>query len=106
MKERLFPPFFYAVKKPLKRKNRMSLLTRTFRKISEVYIDDDKSKYVPYYHLYADKKSAPASLAGLCRKVVRCEIPKKLITEIGTENEHIVIVTKGYNIVGQDAYLD
>ena len=57
--------------------------------------------YKPYYHLF--KYITPArDWADLeCSRVVKCAIPKKDITAIGTQDGSFVIVTKAFKILGE-----
>ncbi len=100
---RLAPPFYSG--KFYKKRNR---LRKKIHKIP-IFSGRDNETYTPYYHLYlniADAKETHAHIQ-LTRshefvkihKIVKCEVPKKLITEIGFEFKKVVIITKGFTII-------
>jgi len=103
LRSRLFP--FYRDNKSffnsnyLKRKNR---LKRT----------DYKDLHKIYYFLYVNHKDALgfeklAKDFGEAVELITCKIPKNLITDIGKQNGgQLVIVSRGYDVVGQDKYLE
>ena len=61
-------------------------------------------KYRAYFHLYATLEDAWYN-KNKWNKVIMCEVPKKEITEIGTQSG-TVIVTKQFFILKEDEYLE
>lgn len=59
-----------------------------------------QTAYIAYYHLYASQRSAGIFAYG-ARKVLKCKVPTKFITEIGYEGSHLVIVTRGFDVEGK-----
>lgn len=55
--------------------------------------------YAPEYHLFRYKKNAFDWGKYRYAVIVKCEIPKKDITEVGTQDGFKVIVTKAFKIV-------
>lgn len=66
-----------------------------------------KQEYIPYFHFCVTKVGATQWLPSLwnsAMKIVKCEIPKKFITEVGKQAGLITIVAKGFTIVDNDEY--
>lgn len=97
---KFFPQYFINPNKPFKRKNRLR------KRGTKVKCDRSKGEYIPYYHLYASRISAERWKDSYHTKVIKCRIPKKLVTDVGSEVGYSVIVTRGFDIVGEDRYLD
>jgi len=93
---------------PYKRINRLHTNKDKDKNISVRYKNPrrDETSYIAYYHLYADKEAAQRWTCCLptYRKIIKCLIPKNLITEIGEEGYYHskVIIAKGFEIVGED----
>lgn len=57
----------------------------------------NKGSYKPFYHLFKHKTHAKNWMC-LC-ETVKCEIPKKDVTAIGSQDGEFVIVTKAFKII-------
>lgn len=57
----------------------------------------EDSLYIPYYHLYHTLENAKY-VAGY-RKVMKCHVPKKCITAIGSQDGYTVIITKKFEFI-------
>jgi len=105
-------PLYYG-SKPFKRKNRIRTVKsknsarRQIIYYGELELGIPMTKYIAYYHLFVNIKEAQEYEGGECfaDKIIICKIPKELITEIGIQERKEVIVTRGFDIVGQDEYL-
>jgi len=97
------------------RKNRIkTVVSEHSRRITNTcYNKTDKlTTYVAYYHLYLLKEEAKsyrdrwyfANRKGM--RVITCKIPKELITDVGYQDERLVVVTRGFDIVGQNNNLE
>ena len=67
-------------------------------------MDNRSSRYMAYYHLFLYEDDAEIWKDGMWNgsfKVIKCTIPKKLITDVGLQ-DGFVIVTKGFDIVCDD----
>ena len=67
-------------------------------KRKRVWIDPNTSYYYPYFHLFATLEGAKI-WRSLGDNIVRCAIPKKSITVVGSQVGHTVIVTKAFKII-------
>lgn len=99
----LIPPYFLS--NSYKKRNRLRKKIKKVRCGDVWAANSPCPTYLPYYHLYlkleeAEETQAHMQLIG-CSSVtiVRCKVPKKLITEIGFETKKIVIITKGFTII-------
>jgi len=100
-------PLFYP-KEFFKRKNRIKTISlQLFDRIMDSRWHDNNKHchYVAYYHFYVNEVNARRALLN-DRKLIICKIPKRLITNIGLQNSREVIIAKGFEIVGQDKYLE
>jgi len=106
------PPIYDG--KPYKRKNRLQKPREGNTSKKEItWCDTPKrgwTSYIAYYHLHVNRGGATRwlCLTSSSRKIIKCLIPKRLITDIGVEGQEKseVIVTKGFDIVGQDHSFD
>lgn len=101
----LYSIFSYGDERAFKRKNRLKVAKRDAL-TNKRSITENGSKYVAYYHVFAHAIDA----SMYCRSwtgaiVVECTVPKKYITDIGYQ-EGVVIITRGFDIIGQDEYLE
>lgn len=108
-KDRLLPTRFDCSPIFFKRKNILKKITSKIS-VKQVYTIFDKSgkevKYIAYYHLFMGKKDAERwSGENNNRKVIKCEVPKDAITEVGFQ-DGLAIVTRKFTIVGEDRYLE
>jgi len=74
-----------------------------------IYCYNCDSRYEPYYHLFKDLEDASAyayNIGGafLMYHVLKCTIPKNLITCVGTQSGAVVIVAKGFDFVEGDKF--
>lgn len=68
-------------------------------------------EYIAYFHLFASKQDAIEYYDFPPSKVIECIVPKKYITDIGSQDGpedtgRTVIVTRKFSIVGENEYLD
>jgi len=111
-KGRLFPPCMFGniSGKQYKRKNRVRKAEH--RKCWTYYDETCKATtYYAYFHLFAEEKAAKKWIGkpmSSLYKLIKCEVPKHLITDIGLQEQqqYLTIVTKGFDIIGEDEYLD
>ena len=96
-KGRLEPLFWEN--KPFKRKNRLRW------RHGKTALAHGK-KYIAYYHLLTNKRDAERFYSVGHSKIIECKIPKCLITSIGRQFDCETIVAKGFEIVGENEYLD
>lgn len=93
--------------KPFKRKNTLrEIESKQSDKRTGTYFQEgaNRTVYIAYYHLYLNREDAE-SWVDSDRKIIKCTVPKKCITDIGLQNG-VVIITKQFSIVGEDEYLD
>ncbi len=113
-KERLISPYIRDKRKKgdwvrppcvYKRKNRVRV-TKTSKIVKSHYHDTyKKTSYIAYYHLLTRREDAE-NWTSCNRKVVECLVPKKFITDIGCQRNFLVIITRAFDIVGEDEYFE
>jgi len=104
-KQRLFSPYQGGV--AFKRNNVIEEeLQKPNNKVYWIEYENSykPARYVAYFHLFANKKSAK-TLCDTGNIIIKCKIPKKAITDIGTQWDRKIIVTKEFSIVEQNEYL-
>lgn len=80
------------------------------RHMARIWTANSKDKYLPFYHLFKTKFGATRWIDVMLRlrigkfAVLKCEIPKDKITEIGRQDKYMVIVTKEFTFVEGDKY--
>lgn len=101
-------PKYYVNTKPFKRRNLLRKVTskKSYKHVQTNAVWDRDSvlrsggkPYTAYYHLYAFK---PKRFKG---KLIECKVPKKFITEVGRQWNRTTVVTRCFEIVGEDRYL-
>lgn len=116
---KLHPPMFHTGDNYYKRKNLLplnsagkeskSIRERFWKKI----IWD---KYISYFYLFQSIIDAEdfrnwglRTCGHSCTKVIKCTIDKSLITSIGKQScndKGLTIITRGFDIIGEDEYLE
>lgn len=60
----------------------------------------ETTSYRPYFHLFMTKKGATEWKGFFCNSVIlKCEVPKKYVTEVAKQRSYGVIVTKAFKII-------
>ncbi len=100
--ERIYP-WVQSSKGYFKREN---LLRKELPWFSPKYVECDfgEDKYMAYYHLLLNKPEVHKQFGEDC-EMVECRIPKKYVTDIGSQWCCKTVITIGFTIVGQDEYL-
>lgn len=98
---KLYAPIYIG--EPLKRKNLVRSV-KGKKQFTDYSFSDGYSEtsYIAFFHLYLDKKDLSH---GNKEMIIECKVPKNSITEVGNQDYRRVIVTRYYEIVGQDQYL-
>ncbi len=96
--DRFLPPFMGQIS--YQRKNRLG------KRKTNVPVNEGHATYLPYYHLFATKYACKDFCIQGPKKVVKCKVPKKSITDMGRQMKRIVIITRAFDIVGEDEYFD
>lgn len=83
-----------------------------FKKINKVTKKPKRTSvegrtYTPYYHVCLTKKAAKHWKNGFkSRKILKCEVPRKAITAMGTQAGHVTIITKEFTFIEGDKYFE
>ena len=109
--------FFTDRQTPFKRTNlirEVKKTTKDSKRRDATFYDSyhgQPCEYIAYYHLFPTKKDAQKLTRWNMRNnnseghIIKCLVPKKYITDIGEQWGIKVIVTRGFDIIGQDEYL-
>lgn len=63
--------------------------------------------YTPYYHICLTKEAAKHWKNGFkSRKILKCEVPRKAITAMGTQTGYVTIVTKEFTFIEGNKYFE
>lgn len=96
---RLYPPHFCH--DPIKRINKLEKPLKgepSKKQYTTFKTSRRETSYAAYFHLYAYD---PKKTTG---KVIKCKVSKKDVTTIGYQWDKMVIVTRQYEVVGEDKY--
>ena len=106
-KWRLYPLYDLAGMQPkqFKRKNRLRKTKNENKILYTRYISGKCTTYIAYYHFYESRYDAELlAFSSNGRRVIECRIPKELVTNLGQQNGKLVIIARGFDIVGEDYY--
>lgn len=97
--EKIYPIYFSA-SIPFEKTNKLSKKKSKDRVETGFNLLSVRSTYRPYYHLFIDRKEALRWAEGISQRVVlKCEVPKKQITVVGTQSGSEVIITKEFTFI-------
>ncbi len=108
-------PLYKCRMSPMKRRNhiRPDRNPRTRRK-AWTRCDEPMAKgkwhtYMAYFHLFS--KEELKGIRNMYRgkenvKIIKCMIPKKFVTDVGYQWGKEIIVTRRFDVVAQDIYID
>ena len=100
-KNKMYSPF---QRNRIKENNRISKLSNRMkdRKNRVDVLDNEKHSYTKnyqaYYHCFMDEKEANRLYRASGEHIIRCEIPKIDITDIGEQWGRVVIVSKSFSV--------
>lgn len=91
--------------------------SKHFERVNSLRIDDPKKvafggggddfSYRAGFHLFAHREDAGRWAQGSCNEIViPCQIQKTSITNIGSQDRLLTIVTDSFTIIGNDKFLE
>lgn len=101
---RLWPPCYSNA--PYETTNRIpDKLTQHQQYAKRTETREDNTTYMAYYHFFLKASDAKIWMGlqyGTDTKIIKCEVPKNLITTIGEHGDKVVLIAKGFTIVGEE----